>query len=76
MVLIEKLGGLLGRKPSLNEIAGHIADRISALEQNRGNFRLDGDVEGIEACNGAIQDLRAQALANGLNRDKYPGLYR
>ena len=76
MSLIENLRGILGRAPNTSDLAGHFADSISALEQNKNNFRLDGDINGIDACNRRIKELRGQALTSGLDRDKYPGLYR
>lgn len=76
MGLKEYLGEILGRKPVELDVAGHIADRISALEQNRSIALRSGDPDLAQDCTAQIRNLREEAAANNLSRDDYPGLYR
>ncbi|OGM59954.1 hypothetical protein A3A75_00040 [Candidatus Woesebacteria bacterium RIFCSPLOWO2_01_FULL_39_10] len=76
MGLKESLSEILRRPAQVEDVAGHIADRISALEQNRSSARLDGDAELVAEFSRVIRSLREQARENGLSQDEYPGLYR
>lgn len=67
------IGGNLRDKVSL---AGHFADRISALELNIAAARRLGDAQTITNLSKAIIDLRNEAKGYGLTHDQFPTLYR
>ena len=76
MGIKEILGGLLGRDITESDIAGHYADRISALEQNRTSAMCEGNTQLMGDFTKKIIELRQEARDNGLDRNRYPGLYR
>lgn len=57
-------------------IAGHFADRISALELNLGSARREGDTSLMEMILIAMGIIREEATDLGLSKDDYPGLYK
>ncbi len=72
----EILEKVLGHKPNKSEVAGHIADSISSLTENRRIARQEGDAESIKEFSQKIVDLRKEALKLGLDPNDYKGIFR
>jgi len=66
----------LNRLVDEDNIAGHFADRISAVERNRTIALFEGDGEMARDLSKKILDLRKEARECGLDRERFPGIYR
>lgn len=76
MRITEVLQHMVGGEPTTADIARHVADRISAMEQQQRIARQDGDLELLEAATSQIGLLRSEALDHHLDPNEYPGLFR
>jgi len=65
-----------GDPTDLLSLAGHYADRLSALEQNLKAARRDSSIELMDILINKITNIRAEASQIGFSREQFPGLYR
>ena len=73
---MKKLEKVLGRELTQRDIAGHIADCISAQEQIARIALIEGDMKMKNEATENIRQLRQGARQYGLSQEQYPGLYR
>ena len=73
---IESLEALFGHKLTKDQLAGHVADSISAQEQLQRTARQEGDVDLLEQSIDQISKLKVLARNNGITSDTHPGIFK
>ncbi len=75
-MVLESLRQVLVGEPKESDIAGHFADRISAMEQQQRIAREEGNLELLTDATNKIIELRLQAHESGLDSEKYRTIFR
>lgn len=73
---IEALKNVLKRQPTKLEIAGHIADLISAQQRIQTIARQNGDTDLIQITTLQIVTLRKDAQEAGITPDTHPSIFK
>jgi hypothetical protein len=75
MEFFDALKQALKREPTRNEVAGDLADRLSAMEQQQRVARQSGDSDLLQAATDQIKRIKSEVRAQKFDPNDYPGLF-